>query len=270
MRTEIAKLTMSRPVFTVVPGTSDDEDVNAANLGEAVMRYLWDHLHAGELTHKALLWSRICGAGFLKATWDSTIGDATEVLVGPTNRVLTDAKGAAFRPGQIDPAQLAGSLGMESESIRVKRVSPGDVCIEAKSPFQMFPDPLADTFDECEWVIEESVKSKEYVKQRFDVELSPDTPANPGMVEVKMGSFLPGASPYKGIKLKEYWAKPGSKFPNGRRVVWAQGKILVEDKSPFDGLPYVMFSSIPVPGRLWPTRFANNSEGPQTELNKVR
>ena len=171
VRTEIAKLTMSRPVFTVVPGTSDDEDVNAANLGEAVMRYLWDHLHAGELTHKALLWSRICGAGFLKATWDSTIGDATEVLVGPTNRVLTDAKGAAFRPGQIDPAQLAGSLGMESESIRVKRVSPGDVCIEAKSPFQMFPDPLADTFDECEWVIEESVKSKEYVKQRFDVEL---------------------------------------------------------------------------------------------------
>ena len=272
VRTEIAKMTKNRPVFTVIPGTGDDEDVNAASLGEQVMRFLWGHLHAHEIMLKALLWSRICGAGFIKTTWDPTAGEGTEVLVSASTRqVLTDAQGAPMHGRMLPQAQQqAQSLGLDPSSVRAKKVNIGDVCLEAKSPFQMFPDPLADTFDECEWVIEECVKSREYVRQRFDVDLTPDTPANPGMVEVKMGSFIPGASPYKGIKLREFWAKPSSKYPNGKRCVWAQGQMLVEDNKPFDGLPYVMISSIPVPGRLWPTSIAEQLRGPQTELNKVR
>src|SRR6185503_2548959 len=84
------------------------------------------------------------------------------------------------------------------------------------------------------------------------------------------GNFIPGSSPYKGIKLREYWAKPSSKFPNGRRVVWAQGRVLVEYDKPFDPFPYVMLSSIPVPGRLWPTSITEQLRGPQTELNKIK
>jgi hypothetical protein len=288
VRTEIAKMTKTRPTFTVVPGSASDEDVNAANLGEQVMRYLWKHLDAQEITTKALYWSRICAAGFVKCYWDSTVGDSTEVLVSSATNEVIAAPGPDGRPGppmrphmlapgvppgpQRDQAigQFAQSLGMQPGAIRVKKVSMGDIQLAALSPFQMFPDPLADTFDECEWVIEESVKSKEYVQRRYDVELNPDTPANPGMVEVRLGTFIPGSSPYKGVKIREFWAKPSSQFPTGRRVVWAQGKVLQEDKSPFDCLPYVMFSSIPVPGRLWPTSVTEQLRGPQTELNKVK
>ena len=266
-------MTKSRPVFTVVPGTGDDEDVNAANLGEQVMRYLWDRLNAMQITTKALLWSRICGAAFVKVYWDSTVGESTEVLVSSSDQILKDGNGAPIYAGteQAQTAmQTAAQMGQPPESIRVKRIARGEIQLEACSPFQMFVDPLADTFDDAEWVIQESVKSREHVRRRYDVDLTPDTPANPGLVEVKMGSFIPGSSPYKGIKLREYWAKPSSKFPTGRRVVWAQGKILDEDDAPFDPCPYVMFSSIPIPGRLWPTSIVEQLRGPQTELNKVK
>src|SRR5690349_19101275 len=120
--------------------------------------------------------------------------------------MITNQTSGPLRDAAI--GQFAQTLGMDAGAIRVKRVSVGDICLEAKSSFQIFPDPLADTFEECEWVIEECIKSREYVRSRFDEDLSPDTPANPGMVEVRMENFIPGSSPYKGIKLREYWAKP--------------------------------------------------------------
>jgi hypothetical protein len=130
---------------------------------------------------------------------------------------------------------------------------------------------LADSFVEAEWLIEESVQSVEYVKRRYGVQLNADTPANPGLIESRMGAvFTPGTGGYKGVKVREYWCKPNSDYPDGCRKVWAQGKLLKEDSKPFDPFPYVMLSGIPIPGRLWPTSIAEQLRGPQTELNKVK
>ena len=72
------------------------------------------------------------------------------------------------------------------------------------------------------------------------------------------------------MKIREYWCKPGTEHPNGCRTVWAQGKILSQDQKPFDAMPYVMLTGVPVPGRLWPMTVVELLRGPQTELNKVR
>ena len=279
VRTEIAKMTRSEPVFVVSPRTPDEMDVNASELGEQVLRYLWEQLHMHELSQKALLWSRICGAGFLKAFWDPNAGDKTEVLMGPAGKMLPDPQtGAPMRPDSE-----AGQAVKGMPNVVVKEIHRGEVRVEVRSPFQMFIDPLADTFDEAEWLIEESVKSAEYVKQRYGVELTPDTAANPGLVEARMGMvYLPGQSAYKGVKIREYWCKPNSEHPEGRRAVWAtsggdssnnksaKGTMLEENNAPFDAMPYVMLSGIPVPGRLWPTSIVEQLRGPQTELNKVK
>lgn len=268
VRVEIAKMTKNRPIFTISPRTADEEDVNASELGEQLMRYLWPHLHMQAMTTKALLWSRICGAGFLKCFWDPSIGEGTDVVVGPEGKILSDASGKPLRSGQVDPQALSASLGVQ---VRSKRVAQGDVRVEVRSPFQMFLDPLADSFSEVEWLIEESVKSVDSVQERYGKLVPADATANPGLVEARMGAvFLPGTGSYKGVRVREYWCKPCSQHPHGRRAVWSQDQLLREDENPFDSLPYVMLSGIPVPGRMWPTSTAEQLRGPQTELNKVK
>jgi hypothetical protein len=263
-------MTKNRPVFTVTPNTGDEEDSNAAELAERVMRYMWRHLKMHEQSLKALEWSRICGSGFLKCYWDSTIGDPVNVLVGPDQKVLTDDQGKAMRGDQSTALLLSQQL---QTRVQAKQISQGDVRVEVRSPFQMFVDPICDSFPDAEWLIEESIKSVEYVLKRFGVKLKADTPANPGLIEARMmgSSSVQGSSGgYRGVKIREYWSKPSSKHPKGCRIVWAQGKILAQDEKPFDPMPYVMLTGIPVPGRLWPMSVVEMLRGPQTELNKVR
>jgi len=265
IRTEVAKMTKQRPVLTVTPRTGDQEDVEASYVAEQILEYQWDHLSMRDKLMRALLWSRVCGAGFLKVTWDSTVGDGFEALVGPDGKPIPGPNGAPLKG--VDPRVLSQQLGVEVTSKQVKQ---GDVSVEVRSPFQMFIDPIAERFDEAEWLIEQSVRSKEYVERRWGVEAVADTPANPGLIEARLGGAVQTNSGYKGVRINEFWAKPSSKYPKGRRVVWIKDKILFEDKNPYDDTPYVMLKNIEVPGRVWPTSVAEQLRGPQTELNKVK
>lgn len=267
VRTEVAKMTKNRPIWVVTPRTSDDEDVNASRMGDQIMRYAWEHLHMQGKIAKALLWSRICGAGFLKAFWDPTLGDGFSVLMGPDGQPLLDGEQRPMRADQIDHQALSKQIGAP---ITPKQINQGDVALDVRSPFQMFCDPLADVFTDCEWVIEESIKSVEDVQRRYGKTLPADTNANPGMVEGGMGlGQNTGKASYKGVKVREYWAGKSSKHPDGKRMVWAEKQILLEDDHPYDVLPYVMFKGIEVPGRLWPGSIVDQLKGPQMELNKL-
>src|SRR3954468_22200055 len=70
VRTEIAKMTKSRPQFVGVPRTSDDEDIAAARLSERALDYQWGELSLTRKLRSSLLWARVCGAGFWKVSWD--------------------------------------------------------------------------------------------------------------------------------------------------------------------------------------------------------
>jgi hypothetical protein len=134
----------------------------------------------------------------------------------------------------------------------------------------MFIDPLADVFEDAEWLIEETVRSVDYVKRHYDADLKPDTAANPGLVESQLlGGMGTGGTTYKGVKVRQYWARPCEEFPNGVRIVYGQGKVLDRDEKPFDPMPYVMYTGIPVPGRLHGMGIVELVQGPQTDLNKT-
>ena len=267
VRTELAKMTKTRPVWVSTPTTGDDEDMNAAGLSEDIMRYQWGNLGMRKHDLKALEWSRICGSGFLKCTWDPKIGDPVDVLVRPDGGLMADESGKPMRGDQQVAQAFASATGAQVKS---KRIAPGDVKIEAPSPFGMFVDPLCDIFEDAEWLIEESIKSVDYCKRHFDVVLKPDAAANPGLVEMQlMGGLGNAGSTYKGVKLRQYWAKPCDEWPNGVRIVYAQGKVLDSDEQPFDPMPFVMYTGIPVPGRLYGMGLVELLQGPQTELNKT-
>ena len=269
IRTEIAKLTKNRPAFTATPQTGENEDVDAAQLSERVLDYLWLEHRLAARQRAALLWARVCAAGFWKLYWDSAAGDSVEVLAGPDNRALLGQDG---RPVRADA--LGGAV---PEGLKVKKVAKGEVCVEVRSPFELLPDPLAEEggLDDCEWLIEESVRSVDYVKERYDTELQPDADAVAGVAESRMPAFgqnreESGSGSYKGVRIREYWHRRSSQHPNGRRAVWAGDQLLAEEDNPYGDLPYVMFKGLEVPGRFWPTSTVEQLRGPQAELNKTR
>jgi hypothetical protein len=271
VRTEIAKMTKTRPDFAVTPTASDEEDIRAAAMGERVLDWLWKELDLTRKLRAGLLWSRICGAGFWKVCWDPTKGDMVEVLANlGTGQVLKDSNNrpmALHRLGEdFDPSSLGENVGK-------KQISRGDVAVEVRTPFEIFPDPLVgeEGLSAAEWVIEEVVQSEEYVLRRFNTEVEADTDAINGIAESRMPApGLAGAAgeTAKGVKVRELWALPSSKHPQGRHVVWVKDRVLQEEANPYPWLPYIMFRGIPVPGRFWPGSVTEQLISPQTELNK--
>lgn len=258
-----AKKVKSRPSFAATPFTGSEDDLDAARVTEKVVDYDWVYLGLGQKLYQATLFAEIMCAGLWKIYWDSTAGESQEVLV--------DSNGQpAILNGRIVKASDIGDEGIPA-GLSLKTIALGDVCVDLLSPFHFFPDPLATNMGEVSKAYEEKIRSPDYVKQRFGVELEADVEAPLGPVESRLfGSLMPATgSGYKGIRVYEFWAKPCPSYPKGKRVVWAQDQILAEEDEPFDPMPYVMFSGIKVPNRFWPTSITTQLRGPQVALNKV-
>lgn len=261
VRTEIAKMSKQRPTWSVVPTTAEGDDVKAAETGEKILQFLWKHLALRVKLEDALLWSRVCCAGFWKVCWDAGGGEKFGIVIDEEgNPVQNPATGAPMKPEDF-PEGLP-------EGAKTKSLATGDVHVEVVSPFELFPDPLAKNLKDCEWVIQVSLQSKDYVMQRWGLDLQADTSATTGGAEINIPSEQ--GNTYKGIKVHEYWERPSATNPQGRRCVWAKEQVLEDGPNPYKGLPYVMFRSIPVPGRFWPMAIVELLRGPQVELNKIK
>lgn len=263
----VSRKVKQRPAFQVTPFSYDESDLEASEMGEKILENDWNQLKLGQKLFRALLWAEVTCAGFWKLYWDRDKGDGTEYLF-KDGQVLTDNNGEPINAADVP--DLSNVEGVEK-----KRVARGDVQVDVISPFEFYPDPLADELHECEWIIEEKIRSEEYVEKRYGKKIKPDATAPAGIAESKAfgTSQMDGGDDYKGVTVYELWAKEGSKHPNGRRVCWTKNEKLYEGtlpEAPFDGNPYVMFSGVEVPGRFWPTCVTTQARGPQTELNKIK
>jgi hypothetical protein len=75
LRKEMAKLTAQRPSLTVVPQSSDERDLYAAQAAENIWEYLYDSHKLPAKIRRAIFWTSITGNGFLKSWWDPTAID---------------------------------------------------------------------------------------------------------------------------------------------------------------------------------------------------
>jgi hypothetical protein len=270
---QVAKMTKHRPIITVVPRTADQEDVEGAELATEALDWAWGNLDLTRKRRQAILWSRVCSAGFWKLCWDDKKGDPFSVIDVEDQqgrRILTDPYGRPM--GADDPAaavvlqnlppDVAGTAGQRT-------LYPGEIAVHVRSPFSIFPDPLTpeEGLEDSEWVVEETVQSAPWVKARYDIELPDDSSSQAGVLEARMPGW--DSDVKQGVVVREFWAPKGSEFPNGKHCVWAGNRILRESDNPYGWLPYVMFRGTPVPGRFWPTCFTEQAISPQTELNKT-
>ncbi len=261
-------MTKQNPAWQVVPNSAQDSDLQSALMGEKILDYLWREKKMRNKLVDVLLWSRITGSGFWKIVWDSAQGQKVNVLADEEGKpVIHSETGAPMKPAEVEDEN-----GQLPEGLQSKVIATGDVHVETVAPFEFLSDPIATRLEDAEWCIQENVKSQEYVRQHYGVVVPTDTDIAPGPTEARMfpSYQMGGTSNYKGVKIHEYWCRPNATHPEGRRAVWAKGKILFEGPNPYKCLPYVMFPGIPIPGRFWPTSVVEQLRNPQTELNKIR
>jgi hypothetical protein len=75
IRKEISRLTAQKPNAFVVPASSEDADVFAAQAGEQIWDSLWRRLKFNRVLREAVFWQAVCGNGFIKSYWDATKKD---------------------------------------------------------------------------------------------------------------------------------------------------------------------------------------------------
>lgn len=269
VRTEIAKMTKTRPKWVAVPRTQQDDDIASARYGELALDDAWKRQNLLRKLRAALLWSRLTGAGFWKVWWDPTIGAKKDILVygdghPEAGRLVRDTRG-----GPLDP-ERAGDLPPEANAQR-RSIAMGELCIELKSFFHLYPDPMAgeDGVESCEWIGEEGVYSRDYCAKHFPQladKLTYDADPMPGALESRMpfGGLYDATTTQagKGARLREYWS-------SDKHVVFVPGgQVLLEEPNRYPWLPYVMFRGVPVPGRFWPDSVVTHLRPRQVALNK--
>ena len=94
VRTEISKLTSSRPTASVMPASNDDDDVFAARAGEQVWQSLYDRLNFQKVITQAVFWTSITGNAYIKTYWDDQGYDSVSKVYG-------DVRWAALSPFNI-------------------------------------------------------------------------------------------------------------------------------------------------------------------------
>jgi hypothetical protein len=98
VRTEISKLTSSKPSAVALPASNEIEDIFAANAATQIWESMYDRLRVGKEMREVARDISVLGVGYLKTYWDSTVmdkdnnaeGDVAIEHVSPFNVFVAD------------------------------------------------------------------------------------------------------------------------------------------------------------------------------------
>jgi hypothetical protein len=82
VRKEVATLTSTKPSVSVIPATSDDRDLFAAQAGEQIWESVYRRKNLRKKFRDATLWSVICGTSYIQSVWDDSAVDADSDQMG--------------------------------------------------------------------------------------------------------------------------------------------------------------------------------------------
>lgn len=118
----------------------------------------------------------------------------------------------------------------------------GDIGIETRTPFHVFvPDLQEKEIENQPFVIDVAAKDVDWVKSRYNKDVSPDASSGVGVLEQKfllaIGVQAPVAKDQ--VMVKELWVKPCQKYPDGILIAWAGDQLLFSQEGwPFQHQQY--------------------------------
>jgi len=248
IRTEISRLTSQKPSASVIPATGTDEDMAAAQAGEAIWEYLSNqNKFTTTLSVRHAFWLTTCGTGFWKTWWDND---------------------------KVDP---------HTTSTEEEGPVQGNVCNGVVSPFNIFvPDHMVPDIEDQPYVFEVYTKPVEWVKQRYPQvfgkgkEPFPNVTASSEIFEPKYFQVSQGAKDAApdACLFIEAWIKPGynKNFPQGGLVTLCAGKVVqYQSTYPYKHGEYPYAKTIHIEtGTFYGESVIKDAKHLQREYNRVR
>lgn len=189
---EVSNGTQRLPGYEVTPTTTDPEDVQAARLAEKILLYLYDYIGLRKVLVDAYTYAVVCGEGFVRPYFNRTAGEP-----------LPDVEGE-------DPLYT------------------GEVAVEALGPHEIYWEPGA-RFEQSRWHAVEKARTIEEVKEMpgfTGVDLKPDARGFGSFVAGQLSrSYTMNADM---VMVTEYLELPCEKYPRGRRLMIANGKLVTQ------------------------------------------
>lgn len=242
VRRELAKLTSQKPSASVVPASSDDADLFAANAGEQIWESMYYERDLKQVIKEAVWWTLVCGTGYIKTYWD--------------NNKTVDA-------------------GMDQPPYQ------GDIVYVPETPFHvLIPDLRATKIEDQPYLIHSSTRTPEWLKMHYAKTLDGKEvkPNAKGANELLNDAFLNlvGGSSFDNdsVLVHEMHIKPGAlpDFPEGGLITTTGDQVIQYlPIFPYDHGQYCLtkFDHIPS-GKYYATSVIEDLIPIQREFNRTR
>lgn len=241
VRTELSRMTSQKPMASVVPASAEDEDIIAAEAGEAIWEYISEEKGFDAAFKQAAFWTSTCGIGYVKIAWDSDADD----------KQMDDSVKGDFCFSAPTPFHI------------------------------FVPDLLEQDLQRQPFVLHAYTMSVEDVKDRFgdklDENLKPSVVGTNEIFETRYLNLVgteSNAKPDSSLVI-EAWVKPGATnlFPNGGMVILVDKTIVYtsDEGIPYDHgkFPFVKIDNVPS-GSFYSTSVIEDLIPIQKEINRSR
>lgn len=241
IRRELAKLTSQKPSASIVPASSEDEDMFAANAGEQIWESLYYDKNLHTVFKEAVWWMLVCGTGYVKTYWDNY-------------KVSTPAPDAAYE---------------------------GDICYKPLTPFHVnVPDLRETQIEDQPYIIHSATHTPDWLMLNYPKSLDGQViqPNTKGANEILNDAFLNlvggSSQDNDSVLVHELWIKPGGlkDFPEGG-VVTMTGEQIIQfyPVFPYEHGEYCIskFDHIPA-GKYYATSVIEDLIPIQREYNRTR
>jgi len=240
--TRIAKLSRMRPILKTRPGTDAQEDIRSAKVGSQLLKNIYNDQGIRNLMGEVYAWMEATGSCLFKHIWNPNKGE----IIGKA--VITND---------------------ETGETTEEELREGDLDVIVVPSQEIYPDSnYRQDVENCRSIIHAKAYHVDEIEETWGVKVEPeDTTAmqlQTSMVGVGGLGYGMGGFRYSTTRLKdhavvkEYWERPTRKFPEGRLIIVAGGKLLYfgplpypvgEDEKP--ALPFTKVDCIERPGVFW-------------------
>lgn len=219
---QVSDLIATPPTMSVVPNTTEDQDIKAAKLGDKVIKSFWSNARMKKKIRQMGQWMFSCGSVFVDDRWDPKLG-----------------------PTELDP---------KTE----KLVYSGDVDCGVWNPFEIGV-PFT-TLGDCNlhsfpWVWKAKFRGLDWIAANYPrgnevtAEAMPKQQVDLNAIAGFMGSVVNDKIP--GAYVIDLYVQPNADYPKGLFLTGANGIILAQEDWPINHYHMEQFKDIDLPGMFW-------------------
>lgn len=285
-RTELSKMTKSRPVMDVIANSDEQTDIAATKVARSALDYAEWKFKLPKKKKQALWWMIECGISAIYVGYDHLDDKA-----GTVSFVIDPTTGdPVFDPSrQLELKDMVNKGDLEAADIKEETFPLGDLDYRVYSAFQLLPDETATDFDDIRDLITEDVVDVDVVRGLYGrkaVDVQPDASLALGTIETRMlaRAGVPGSTGNtnydvaNATRVHTFWLLPNVYRANNylRRGVmlrWTGGRTVLEFNSvyPYNDarIPFVFFQHVPTSTTIWPDAVVGHIRGPNLEIDKT-